>query len=120
MANKPHHGMRGLMSPIRPLNAGAHMPERHPSGGDRKAKQTHTARNGKQTGHLKTSGTSDTRRRSGAEGNGKGTVAHGQKGASLASHKGTAGRGGAGSTNQMHSNRLSESISHEAFEKLGA
>lgn len=117
MANKPHHGMRGLMAGPAPLNAGAHMPLRKPSGGDRKAKQTAVARNGKHTGHVNASGTSDTRRRSGPEGNGKGTPTVGKKGAGTAAHKATAGRGGAG---QMHTNRLSESPGHEWFEKLGA
>lgn len=107
MANKPHHGMRGLMAGPKPLNAGAHMPLRKPSGGDRISKppkSAHQARN------------SDTRPRSGAEGNGKGTVSRGKKGAGTAAHKATAGRGGTGA---MHSNRLSESPGHEWFEKLG-
>lgn len=62
----------------------------------------------------------DTNVRKGPTGNSKGSsVAERGKG-SLASHKGTAGRGGAGELNQVRSNRLSESMSHEQFEKLGA
>jgi hypothetical protein len=120
--NQPHRG-HGEHGPIRKglmggfSQAGAHMPLRKPSGGDRKAKTSPVARNGSLAGgKLKSSGTSDTRRRSGAEGNGKGTVATGKKGASTREFKGTAGRGGAGA---MHSNRLSESPSHDWFEKLG-
>src|SRR5581483_8768092 len=96
MANKPHHGMRGLMSPMAPLKAGAHMPPRVKSGGNRKAPQTAVARNGALAGgHLKAN--SDTRKRSGAEGNGKGSPPpKGRKAASLQAHKVTAGRGGTG------------------------
>lgn len=121
MPNKPHHGMRGLGKRPAPLHAGTNMPLRKPSGGDRTAKQMPTARNGALAGgSLKASGTSDTRRRSGAEGNSKGTVARGEKTAGTASHMGTSGRGALGAMNQTHSNRLSENPTHEWFEALGA
>lgn len=129
MANKPHHGMRGLMAGPAPLKAGAHMPPRVKSGGNRTAPATHTARNGKQTGSLKADGTSDTRRRSGADGNAKGsppTKLKSPKPSSLAAHKGTAGRGGPGrlGMNDGHKTKqptaLSESPGHAWFESLGA
>jgi len=123
MANKPHHGMRGLMGGLKPdINASAHMPLRHQSGGDRKAPVSHTGRNGKQTGTLKANGTSDTRRRYGPEGNGTGsppTKLKSPKPASLEAHKGTSGRGGKGELKQTDTNRLSESPGSSWFEKLG-
>jgi hypothetical protein len=104
------------------MKAGAHMPQRQASGGNRTAPATHTARNGKQTGSLKANGTSDTRRRYGPEGNGKGsppTKLKSPKPASLQDHKGTSGRGGKGESKQTDANRLSESPGSAWFEKLG-
>jgi hypothetical protein len=114
--------MRGLMAGSPAMKAGAHMPQRQASGGNRTAPSTHTARNGKQTGSLKANGTSDTRRRYGPEGNGKGsppTKLKSPKPASLQDHKGTSGRGGKGESKQTDANRLSESPGSAWFEKLG-
>ena len=117
--------MRGLMggSLKGDSPAGAHLPLRHASGGDRKSKTTPVARNGAlKGGKLKASATSDTRRRYGAEGNGKGsppTKLKSPKPASLESHKGTSGRGGTGELKQTDTNRLSDSPGSAWFEKLG-
>ena len=117
MPNKPHHGMRGVGKRPAPLTSG-HMPLRKPSGGDRTAKTDAVSRNGALAGTSFKPG--DTRRRSGAEGNSKGTVTGGKKAAGTASHMGTSGRGAAGALNQTQSNRLSENPTHDWFEKLGA
>lgn len=68
----------------------------------------------------------DQSKRRGEVGNSKGSAppgfdksGGGRKG-TLASHLGTAGRGGKGALTQMHSNQLSESPSHEWFESLGS
>ena len=135
-ANKPHHGQgehgrvrthHGLMGGP----SGAHMPQRKNSGfDDRKGYSDNTAerRNGALAGG-KLKSESDTRRRSGSDGNGKGSPPPGvgkRKPASLAAHAGDSGRGGAGRLG-MHDGhkgpqpkKLSEDISHSAFERLGA
>lgn len=125
-ANTPHHGeskptrMGGLM-------AGAHLPQKVSTSGISSGKER---RNGKQTGHLKADGTSDTRVRKGTDGNSKGSPPPGVgKGTgvrgTLASHGGDSGRGGAGrmGKSDAHKGRatpLSESPNSAWFEKLGS
>ena len=108
------------------------MPMRHNSGYDDHKGYTggKERRQGKQTGHLKASGTSDTRRRQGAEGNSKGSpptrlTAHPSVRGTPDSHSGDAGRGGSGRHGKGDSFKgkatpLSESPSHDWFEKLGS
>ena len=129
MANKPIHGLGPHGKPKRMggLMAGAHMPQKVTSGySDRHGYQgSDTRRLGKHTGAAPKG---DSRRRHGAEGNGKGSppTKMGARGVgSLASHKGTAGRGGPGRLgkgdhHQGKPRAYSEDISHSAFEKLGA
>ena len=132
-SNKPHHGLgeHGHAKRMGGLMAGAHMPLRVNSGyDDRKGYSANTQErmNGKQTGKLPKLAESDTRRRIGPEGNAKGsppTNLKSGKPASLAAHKGTSGRGGSGRIGKPDNwkggaQKLSEDISHSAFEKLGA
>jgi hypothetical protein len=134
-SNTPHHG-QGEFGRVRtksPMKAGAHMPMRHNSGFDDArgySQSGNERRSGKQTGHLKADGTSDTRRRAGAEGNSKGApptalTAHPGVRGTHESHLGTAGRGGTGRIGKHDAykgapTKYTESISHDAFEKLGA
>lgn len=126
-ANTPHHGLgeHGKAHRMGGLMAGAHMPQKVTATGISSGTER---RNGKQSGSLKTDGTSDTRVRKGPEGNSKGSPPPGVAktlGASLSNHKGTDGRGGRGKIGQGDSfkgrdSKMTESISHSAFEKLGA
>lgn len=128
-ANKPVHGLGEHGHPKRMggLMAGEHMPQRHASGNsDARGYQQSSARQmGAHTGSLKQG---DTRRRKGAEGNSKGSPPPGVskgKPASLEAHKGTSGRGGSGRIGKPDNwkgsaPKMSEDISHSAFEKLGA
>lgn len=131
-SNKPHHGMGEFGHAKRMgglMGVGEHVPQRINTGyDDRKgySDNGHERRNGKQTGKLKSE--SDTRRRIGPEGNAKGsppTNLKSGKPASLEAHKGTSGRGGPGRIGKPDNwkggaRKLSEDISHSAFEKLGA
>jgi hypothetical protein len=129
--NTPHHG-HGLMgTPSRkaPLKAGAHVAQRVTSGfSDAKGYQgSDVRRNGAHKGKLPGL---DTSKRSGAEGLSKGSAPPGVgRGAgvrgSLDSHLGDAGRGGPGKLGKSDAftgkaKALSETLSHEWFEKLGA
>ena len=128
MANKPLHGeSKGRQ--MAPLKAGAHMPMRNHSGAsDAKGyKGGAVRRNGEHTGGLLGG---DTRRKSGPEGNSKGSpppALNSRPGVAgtLDSHLGTAGRGGTGRIGKHDSyhgkpTKYSEDISHSAFEKLGS
>lgn len=130
-ANTPHHGLGefGHAKRMGGLMAGTHLPQRTNSGYDDckgYSDNGQERRNGKQTGKLKAEG--DTRRRKGAEGNAKGSAPPGishTKSASLADHKGTSGRGGPGRIGKPDNwkgsaQKLTEDISHSAFERLGA
>lgn len=130
-ANRPHHGLgeHGHANRIGGLMAGAHLPLRTNTGYDDRKSYSDNGqerRNGKQSGKLKSE--SDTRRRIGPEGNGKGsppTNLKSGKPASLEAHRGTSGRGGTGRIGKPDNwkgsaPKMSEDISHSAFEKLGA
>jgi hypothetical protein len=134
-ANVPHYGLGPHGSPkrLRGLMAGDHLKQRDTSGDDdhRGYKGSSVRRNGALAGgKLNANATSDTRRRSGAEGNGRGSPAPGVgKGRDVRgtpdSHLGTAGRGGAGRHGKADNFKgratdMSESPSHSWFEKLGA
>ena len=130
--NVPHHA-RGLMAAPKqraPLNAGAHTPQRLNSGYDdaHGYKDSQERRNGKQTGSL-TSG--DTRKRSGPEGNSKGSPPPGDNNRGIGvrgspeTHKGTSGRGGSGRHGKSDAHKgkptaMTESPTSEWFEKLGS
>jgi hypothetical protein len=126
-ANKPHHGLMGPPTQRKPLNAGAHVPQRTESGFDdaKGYEDSKTRRQGKQTGKVPPA---DSRVRKGPEGLSKGSPPPGvgkSIPASIAAHKGTAGRGGAGviGGSDGHKGRprsLPESLSSAQFEKLGA
>lgn len=125
--NKPHHGMGefGRAHRMGGLMAGEHMPQRVKTSAISSGSER---RNGKQSGHLKADGTSDTRVRKGPEGNSKGSPPPGvskSKPASSEKHMGTAGRGGAGRMGKSDDYKgratpLSESPSSAWFESLGA
>lgn len=127
--NVPHHGhgLMGRPSRMKPLKAGAHMPQRVSKGeSDRHGYDGSEGRkNGRHTGKP---AKEDQRRRYGPEGNGKGSppTRMGARGAGrLENHKGTSGRGGSGRVGKGDGYKgkptaYSEDISHSAFEKLGA
>ena len=130
--NTPHHGegehgmqrrKGGLMG------VGEHLPQRHNVGNsDARGYQQSAARQmGRHVGPLKEG---DTRKRQGPEGLSKGspppgvTARKGVRG-NPDSHMGDAGRGGSGRTGKGDSHKgestsYSETISHDAFERLGA
>jgi hypothetical protein len=131
--NVPHHGegpygrprTRGLMGG----SAGAHVPQKIESGyRDSSGYQgSPERRNGRHTGKLRDG---DTRPRSGSEGNSRGSPppgvgkGKGQRG-TPDTHLGTSGRGGSGRRGKGDNYKgkatdLSESPSHEWFEKLGS
>ena len=128
MANKPIHGLGPHGKPKRMggLMAGAHMPQRVNTGeSDRKGYDGSEGRkNGRHTG---APAKGDSRRRHGAEGNGKGSppTKMGSRGAgSTSGHMGTSGRGGAGRVGKGDSYKgkptaYPDEISHSQFEKLG-
>lgn len=128
-ANAPHQGLGehgkvhrkgGLMG------VGEHLPQRHNVGNsDARGYQQSAGRQmGAHKGPLKEG---DTRRRSGPEGLSKGSpppgVTKGVRG--VENHMGDSGRGGAGRHGKGDSYKgkpteMSETISHDAFERLGA
>ena len=128
MANKPHHGMSSPKR-MRGLMAGDHLPQRTNTGyDDSKGYEGSSSRRlGKHTG---AEAKGDSRRRSGPEGDSRGSAPPGVgKGTgvrgSVSSHGGDAGRGdrgrlGKGDAYKGKPTALSEDISHESFERLGA
>ena len=130
--NRPHHGegehgiqrrKGGLMG------VGQHLPQRHNVGNSdaRGYQQSATRQMGRHVGPLKEG---DTRRRHGPEGLSKGspppgvTARKGVRG-NPDSHRGDSGGGGAGRIGKADNFKgkatpLSESPSHEWFERLGA
>lgn len=127
-SNKPRFGlgMNGKAAQKAPLKASAHVPLRTNSGYDDGSgyQGSPARRNGKQTGGLMASGTSDTNVRKGAVGNAKGSAppALGKTGKSVKSQEGRGAPGKLGKADAFKGmgKKLPESISHSAFEKLGA
>lgn len=131
-ANKPVHGLGEHGSVHRKgglMGVGEHLPQRHDVGNsDARGYQQSAARQmGRHVGPLKEG---DTRKRQGPEGLSKGspppgvTARKGVRG-NPDSHMGDAGRGGTGRHGKGDSYKgqptsYSETISHDAFEKLGA
>lgn len=134
-ANQPQHGLgphgklpRGLMHP-EGGSAGAHVPQRITSGHeDRRGYQdSKERRNGEHSGKA---AKGDSRKRSGAEGNAKGSPPPGiGKGMGVRgspdTHFGDAGRGGKGRVGKADNYKgrptsYPEDITHQSFERLGA
>lgn len=118
-ANQPQHGMgpHGKPSRMGGLMAGEHMPQKITSSGISSGNER---RNGKHTGSLKVT------ERAGANGSGSPPPGVNRSlPASLAAHKGDAGRGGPGRHGKADcfkgkATAMSESPSSSWFEKLGA
>lgn len=128
-SNKPRHGL-GMYAQAKqkaPLKAGAHVPLRTNSGYDDGSgyQGSPARRNGKQTGGLMASGTSDTNVRKGAVGNSKGSAPPALSKVAKSTMKAQVGRGAPGKMGKADqfkgtAKKLSESISHQQFERLGA
>jgi hypothetical protein len=130
--NKPHHGLGEHGTARRKsglMGVGEHLPQRHNVGNSdaRGYQQSASRQMGTHKGPLKEG---DTRKRNGPEGLSKGspppgvTARKGVRG-NPDSHMGDAGRGGTGRHGKGDNfkgkpTEMSETISHEAFEKLGA
>lgn len=128
-SNKPRFGlgMNARAAQKQPLKAGAHVPLRTNSGYDDGSgyQGSPARRNGKQTGGLMASGTSDTNVRKGAVGNSKGSAPPSLGKVASSTMKAQVGRGAKGRVGKADQfkgmgKKLPESISHSAFEKLGA
>lgn len=124
--NKPKNGMGmyGTPKQMKPLNASASMPMRLNSGYDdaKGYQSTEDRRNGKQTGGLMSG---DSNKSKVGTGNAKGTPPPKLGKVSKATMNKQIGRGYGGRTGGADQNKgkaksLPESISHSAFEKLGA